>query len=487
MFLNQYFLSNTTFVSPENGRSIKVGDFKIWAHNHLEITEYQINKVHLVLLGFAFNPSFPEKSNLEILQDLAENAIFSIAFFNGLNQLTGRFVLITHEGTKTIILNDPAGQRQVFYMFQNDNFYATSSPKLFYDLTDFKFQISNEKLKIVKSRRYKYLEEWFPGDEYLDNKLIRLLPNFMLPIETKQTKRIPFTVKPFSKRKLREYVQNMIYGSMEACINRFDKIYSAVTAGGDSRLILSCSPHEEKINYFLFSRETENNVDLRIAKELAEKRKLSLSVINPSKLTEEFTVFYKLQFLYPRILSKLQNIEWLSRNISNTNSVIIAGYAGEMLRNSTNSINPYQKKFNSDKDFVDYLHYPKTRYISNSLKSWIESTQEYLHKCTHLSYLDLFHWEQHMAPYCAQYAYEQDISGVEIFCPLANRQMILNLIHNTTNEERSSPNGIIYHIINETFPEWKDIPYNPKPFLKKLKDEVFKVLPLNIINRIINR
>src|SRR5690606_35597863 len=101
--------------------------------------------------------------------------------------------------------------------------------------------------------------------------------------------------------------------------------------------------------------------------------------------------------------------------------------------------------------------------------------------------LDLFHWEQHMAPYCAQYAFEQDISGVEMFCPLSNRQMILNLIHNTTKEERSTPHGLIYQIINETSPEWRDIPYNPKPFLKKLKDEVFKVLPLKIVNRVINR
>lgn len=487
MFINQYFISNTSFQSPKDGKLSSIGQFTIWSHENLEVTEFQTEIVEMVLLGFAFQPNFPVKSNLEILQNLAAHPISSDSFFNFFNQLTGRFVLIIQNAEQTFILNDPGAQRQVFYHFEENNFSATSSPKLFYDLTAFEFKISTEKQKILNSKRFKFLEEWFPGDEYLDEKLKRLLPNFFLEIENKKLNRIPFQVQKFTKDELKKYIQNQIYGSMEACLLRFDKVLNAVTAGSDSRLIFNATPRDEKIDYFLFKRESENDVDLKIAKELTHQKKINLNVIQPEKLSDQFLSEFKKQFLHPRVLSKLRNIEWLKENCQNKNTVVIAGYAGEMLRNSTNSINPYQNQFKSSEDFVEYLHFPKTNYLEKSMKNWIDSTFEYLEKCDNLSWLELFHWEHHMAPYCAAYAFEQDISGVEMFCPLSNRQMILNLIHNTTAEERSAPNGIIYQIINENSPEWKDIPYNPKPFHKKLKDEIFKQLPLKVVNLIINR
>ena len=487
MFINQYFLSNQDFPSPENGKILHIGNYKVWAHDNLEATEYKSDTIHLLLLGYIFDPCFPEKSNFDILRNTAEHFNSDLELFNYLNQLTGRFVLILKQANKTTLLSDPGGQKQVFYHFEYERFFACSSPKLFYDVTGFEFEISEEKQKILNSKRFRLLEEWFPGDEYLDAKLIRLLSNFLLEIETQNLKRIPFQVHRISKEELKKYIHNQIYGAMEACILRFDVVLNAVTAGSDSRLIFNSTPRDEKVVYFLFKRESENDVDLKIAKELAHQKKINLNVIQPEKLTALFLSEYKRQFLRPRVLSKLRNIEWLSKNYKNKFTVVIAGYAGEMLRNSTNSINPYHKRFENSDDLIDYLQYPKTDYLKKSLENWLNSTAEYLENCEHLSLLDLFHWEHHMAPYCAAYAYEQDISGVEMFCPLSNRQMILNLIHNTTAEERSAPHGIIYQIINETSPEWKDIPYNPKTFLKKWKDKIFKVLPLTVVNKLINR
>src|SRR5690606_31696062 len=117
-----------------------------------------------------------------------------------------------------------------------------------------------------------------------------------------------------------------------------------------------------KIVYFLFKRESENDVDLKIAKELTHQKKINLNVIQPEKLSAQFLSEYKRQFLRLRVLSKLRNIQWLKENYQNKNTVVIAGYAGEMLRNSTNSINPYQNQFKSSEDFVEYLHFPKTNY-----------------------------------------------------------------------------------------------------------------------------
>lgn len=487
MELNQYFISNTSFEVPQDGETLILGNLKIWAHSNLEITEFQSIHGTLVLFGFFMHPDYPKKTNKEILTELSLFVVLSTDFFQYFNQLVGRFVLIVKTENDILVLNDPAGQRQVFYTFRGTDFHCTSSPKLLYDLMEMEFEIPKEKQEIINSKRFRLLEEWFPGDEYLDTNLKRLLPNFFINITEQEIKRIPFRVKDFDPDALKKYVFNQVYGAMQACAFRFDKTLLAVTAGSDSRFILNCLPVDESIEYFIYKRESENDIDLKIATKLSQKKKINLLVIEPGKLSEPFFTFYKKQFLRPRILSKLRNLEWLINNLKNSNTVIIAGYAGEMLRNSTNSINPYHKKFENPEDFIDYLHYPKSEYLENSMNKWWKSLPEYLDNCQNLSPIDLFHWEHHMAPYCAQYAYEQDITEVEIFCPLANRQMILNLIHNTTIEERSAPNGLLYQIINEASPEWKGIPYNPKPFIKMLKNNLFKALPLHIVNKIINR
>lgn len=488
MEINQYFISNVPFTYPQNGRTFSFGNFTLWAHENLEITSLKKTSQELLLLGFIFDPDFPQKSNFEILEDLVEKLeMKSDSFFNHINKLTGRFVLLFKTDDIIMILNDAAAQRQVFYRFQNDDFYATSSPKLFYEATNFEFKIPAEKIKILKSKRFKVLEEWFPGDEYVDSYLKRLLPNFFINLESQSVKRIPFQVQNISKQELKENIKNQIFGSIEASALRFGKILFGVTAGSDSRLVFNSMPLEEKIEYFLYKRESENDIDFKIAKKLTQKKKINLSVIQPEKLSDSFLKFYKAQFLYPRILSKLRNIQWLKNNFKNSNALIITGYAGELYRNCTNTLNPYQHHFSTSKDFIDYLYYPKTEYLDNSMKSWMRSAEEYLKNCKNLSFLDLFHWEHHMALYGGKYTYEQDLSGVELFCPLANRQIILNLIHNTTSKERSAPNGVIYQIIDETSPEWKGIPYNPKPIRKKLKDFVFSKLPLKVVNRIINR
>lgn len=487
MFIRQFFASTLPIPAPSSGTALVMGNMNIWVHSDLEITRTENNGHSLLLLGFAIDPDHPEWSNSDVMNHLAAQEFDSMLFYDYFNKLTGRFVLWAHSGSETLVFNDPAAQRQVFYHFSEEGSYLTSSPKLFYDQTDFHFEISEDKRVILNSKRFKRLEQWFPGDEFIDLYLKRLLPNFKISLTERTVSRIPFSVRNMSRRELKKMVVSRIYGAMEGCGERFDKILNAVTAGSDSRLILSLSPPEEKSDFFIYKRENENDTDVQIAEQLAEKKRFNLSIIEPPPLSHEFSARYKEEFLYPRMLSKLRNIEWLKNNFEEKNTVVIAGYAGEMLRASTNSINQFHKDFVSHEGFTDYLHYPDSDYLKSSMERWLKTTVAYLKNCNHLSYLDLFHWEHHMAPYCAQYAYEQDISGVEIFCPLANRDLILNLIHNSTPEERSGPHGIIYAVIDEAAPEWEGIPYNPKTFLKKIKDRLFKKFPLKIVNLWINR
>lgn len=486
MQVNQYFISNKPFQTPKNGKLITIGEFSIWAHENLGVTEYTSESVHLILLGFFVHPDSPQKKNEDILTELSSFTILSKEFFHFLNQLVGRFVLIVRKENNFIILNDSRAQRQIFYFYKDNDLYITSSPKLFYDLTNFEFHIPKDKQVILSSKRYKVLDEWFPGDEYLDNHLKRLIPNFYLDIYSREAKRIPFSILNMSKKNLKDYIKKQIIGAAEACAYRYENILFAVTGGSDSRLILSLNPSLKNASYFIYDREEKNSIDVKISKELTDKKGIILNIVKPKELSNGFLSFYKNQFLYPRIISKTQNFEWLSKNCQTAKSIVITGYSGEIYRNKILSVNPYHKKFQTPEDFIDYFHYPKSQYLERMLKDWLDSARNYIKDCNHLTLPELFYWEIHVA-YSAQYVFEQDVSGVEMFCPLSNRQMILNLIHNTTAEERSAPNGIIYQIINETSPQWKDIPYNPKPFHKKLKDTIFNLLPLSMVNRLINR
>jgi len=486
MEINQFFISNTPFEIPENGKVTNLGDMKIWTHSNLELSRVQSGSTDFLLLGFWVHPEFPKLSNEAILNHLSSLNELSTEFFDYLNQLVGRFVLIQKSDKNFIILNDARAQRQVFYHFDNESFYCTSSPQLFYKLSKFPFEIPTDKKVILTSRRYKVLDEWFPGDEYLDTYLKRLLPNFYLEITSKQTKRIPYSVAKMDKDKLKSYLKKQIIGAAEACAFRHENILFGVTGGSDSRLILSLNPNLKNTTYFIYDREEKNKIDVEISKQLTKKKGITLKVIQPPPLSVSFLEFYKKQFLHPRVISKTQNYQWLKENFETNKSIVITGYSGEIFRNKVLSVNPYHKKFNTTQDFVDYFHYPKSDYLEKMLEKWLSTAPDYIRGCNHLNLAELFYWEIHVA-YSALYAFEQDISGIEMFSPLSNRQMILNLIHNTTAEQRSAPNGIIYQIINETSPEWKGIPYNPRPFHKKIKDEVFKLLPLKVVNLLINR
>lgn len=487
MLLNQFVASTIDFHIKNRGRKLSFSNLIIWADESLEVTLTQKPHQKLLLIGFIFDPRSPNRTNQEILDQINSFKFLSNEFFNEINILTGRFVIVAEANNKCIVLNDPAAQRQVYYHFHNECVFFGSSPKLIYEILKKDFLIPNNKKKIIESKRFKVLEQWFPGDEFMDDNLKRLLPNFYLDISKKNTLRIPVQFRTLDKSQIKHSLSNLIYGSLEACSNRFEKVMFAITAGSDSRLLLNYSPKKENIFYFLYKRENENNIDRQIAQQLANKKNITLNVLEPKNLSSDFLDKYKSQFLRPRILSKLRNIELLKNKYANSNTVVIAGYAGELLRNSTNSINPYHRKFETANDFVNYLNYPSNSYLHQSMSDWIKTTKEYLDNSKNLNLLDLFHWEHHMAPYCAQYSYEQDFSSVEIFCPLANRQMIFDLIHNTTAKERSNPNGIIYQLIKEVSPEWNEIPYNPKPFIKIIKDKIFKVLPISIVNRMINR
>lgn len=487
MFHNQFVASTQDFELNKRGQKFRFNKFFVWSDATLETTHVISNDVNLILFGFILDPRDAKKSNQQILEVLSGLKFLSKEFFNEINVLTGRFVLLMEYDNQCIILNDPAAQRQVYFHVFDEGIHFGSSPKLIYEINNIEFVIPPSKKKIIESNRFKVLEQWFPGDAYMDENLKRLLPNFYLNLCDNNVYRIPVDFHSYDKSQIKQNLTQMISGSLEACANRFQKVMFAITAGSDSRLLLNFSPSRSNIFYFLYKRNNENDVDHRIAQKLAQKKDLNLNTIEPQNVSVTFLDEFKNQFLYPRILSKLKNISYLKNNYANSNTVVIAGYAGELLRNSTNSINPYHKNFNSAKDFVDYLNYPPNEYLELSMNSWVKSTGEYLKDSKNLTLLDLFHWEHHMAPYCALYSYEQDFSNVEIFCPLANRQMIFDLIHNTTAEERSFPNGIIYDLIYDKSPEWNQIPYNPKPLIKKIKHELFKRLPISIVNKIINR
>lgn len=487
MIRNQYIITNTQGKFPDGGNVLKLEEWSIWTHNELSISICNEGKAILTLIGFIFYPDKPENSIVQILKELNQYEFYTDSFFNFFNQMTGRFILMVVFNTKIYILNDAGAQRQVYYHFQEEKLFCTSSPQLFNSFFNSDWKVTDEKRVIVQSIRYKKLEQWFPGGEFIDNKLHRLLPNFYLDVMTRKEVRIPFQVKKWEDvDQLKNYIYRQINGSLKASSIYFEKNLIAVTAGSDSRLILSCLDQTVSPEYFIYRREFENEIDYKISNLMIKKIGKNLTVIQPPENSKSFINEFQKQFLFPRIISKLRNIEWLKNNYDHTNTVVIAGYAGELLRNSVNSINPFHKKFDAIVDFVDYLHYPPTEYLNNSITQWFHSTSEYIKNCENLSLLDLFHWEQHMAPYCGLYSFEQDFSGVEIFCPLSNRQLILNLIQNTSDDQRSLPDGLIYQIINERKPEWNNIPYNPKPFVKKLKDEIFKILPLIWVNRLIN-
>ena len=467
MKINQYFITNDAGVSIDQADFSKyhVDDFRIFAHKNLKANQFSKGNNKLVILGDIFNPFNPEFSNNIIGNDLIQaNALDTL--LRSIDKLTGRFVMFVNIDSSYYVLSDFFGQRQVFFWFDDNHFYASSSPKLVLDTLSLDLEIAESKLTLSKSNYFlKIHEHWFLGETDWDSRLKKLLPNHFLNINQRTTKRIPMYVSHTSNKEcIEQEILLMLKNSIEAYSKRYSLLLG-LTSGYDSRLLLASSIALKKsIKYFTFSRkDTYVKRDMSIAKQLAKMYDLNHLEIETKDLTTDFKTVFRSQFLIPRLLDKTRNIQWFKEQ-QFINTANVTGFGGELIRR-------YYKEedFENSTSICKIINYQSNEMNLNALNQWLSEAKAYV-EANDLLISDLFYLEVRIGKWGNKMAHEMDVTAVEDFTPYNNRCLMYSLLLNYNKEELKA---ITLDLIEKNLEGISTIPFNPKTWKDTIKKIIF--------------
>lgn len=467
MKINQYFITNDDSISINDvDFSVNsIDKFKVYNHKNLKANVFESESNALIILGDVFNPYYPNYSNKDIGCELLKSKSLN-SLLKQVDKFTGRFVMFVKINGAYYVLSDFFTQRHVYYLFKEDEFYASSSDKLLLDCLNLKLEIDDEKASLMTSNYFlKINEHWFLNETDWDNRLKKLLPNHYLDIVEAETKRIPvFVTKTSEKKQLEAEVLSALKGSVEAYSKRY-KLMLGLTSGYDSRLLLAASfSLKHVIKYFTFSRnDTYVQRDVKVAKQLSKAYHLDYQSIKTTELSPEFISEYKKQFLVPRLLDKTKNIQWFwNKKLSNT--IVVNGFGGELFRRFYKT-----KTFSNSISICEEIEYEPTELNINALDTWLKSAMDYSTE-NKLLISDLFYLEIRLGKWGSKMVHEMDLSGVEEFTPYNNRYLMYSLLLNYNEEDRKT---ITLNLLEQSLQGVTKIPFNPKTWKDTVKRIIF--------------
>jgi hypothetical protein len=240
MFRNQYFVTNFRPDTDLDFRIHRFDDLFIFASPALSVSHERVGNREVVVLGYAIDPFAPEKDNDEIAAGLA-GATSAQDVVRRTQALSGRFVIFYRVDDIRIAFSDTLGHRQIYYYRIEEQLFLTSSPKLFLHVMHFDLQITDEKRRITESQEFRRTENAWFGDETLDGRLKKVIPNHYLDLDSLQVHRKAFDVPcENTEEGVRNLCGQVLKGGLDGAVRRY-RVMQAVTAGVDSRALLAAS------------------------------------------------------------------------------------------------------------------------------------------------------------------------------------------------------------------------------------------------------
>lgn len=279
------FMHNTV-VLPDN--------YKLKVHPDLVYTELEQKGKKLILLGDIYDFRSPEKSNLDILQDLIRHSLPEILKKSVM--YAGRYVVIHIQDNSFDVFHDATGTRRVYYTSIGDEMVISSKTFIIADLLDLKHTQDPDRLAYYNSEQYFINLSGEVGNTSYFDEIRQLLPDFYLNI--KQAKPVRFwpteALEVLPHEEIIRECAIMLRGFVKAAAHRYS-LMMGVTAGYDSRVVMSATRDIQKdmLYYLNIPENLEKSLDLKIHKKMFSGENLPSSIFRfREKAPEEFRKVY---------------------------------------------------------------------------------------------------------------------------------------------------------------------------------------------------
>ncbi|MCC4722382.1 hypothetical protein [Salinicoccus sp. RF5] len=240
--------------------------------------------VKVVLVGYILDISSGEKSAEEILKNLCE--LFSYedkeAFYNQLDFMNGRYILIMDDGKDTQLYTDATCMRPVFYW--NKEIFASHESLVNHAV---------EKEKNIKLNR-----DWYTMNGFLDysntEEIYKMNPNVLFSSVKKDFVR--YYPRVTSQRlSVEDVIENTLpyyQPQTEWLKENYNKIYQSVTGGFDSKVSLALTkPIMENIEYFTYMINLDNTPDTPFSRIYKKDKDLVDRLIYNLRLDHKYYFF----------------------------------------------------------------------------------------------------------------------------------------------------------------------------------------------------
>jgi hypothetical protein len=450
--------------------------------NHPDLPVFRASGTafQLIMAGYMLEPMHPEMDDQNVLDYLAQCADYE-RLIEMINRINGRFVLLVLEEKSLRILNDATGFREIYYYIDDNMKGCASTQNLLAETLGLKMTQNQDILDFFNSAEFAQNDRTWVGFDTLYDGIKQLCPNHWLDLQSGTLKRF-WPVKVLDKIDIDACVEEsalILKGTVHAAVNRY-RVHVGITAGWDTRLILSCTKDfKDKIFYYINNRTPGQDVtrDIDIARRLSKRLNFPLHLI---EIDETVDAGFKEIFFKNNVLAREKLLpvfyDIYKRNWLDTYT--ISGTMGNGLARIYMRI---PKDFEvSGRNVAAFTGYGKLKYPVQALENWVEETKNLCERVG-INIMDLYQWEQDNNHWASLASSEQDIVREEIR-PFNNRHL-LELFWSVKEKYRYQYNPAIYTRIMNYL--WKDV--TREPLNPSRQTRIYKLLRMIGIERVIYR
>lgn len=420
--------------------------YNIWFDPNTEYAKVEEDGYKIFLLGLVLNP-FDKRNNMEEICNclLMEKRKSEDDFLDYLDQLSGRFVIISQTPDCTEVYHDACATRTVFYDTLNEYKAVSSHAMLIADL--FNYSISKNAMDISTHpdfRRVRYL----PGLLSPFDEIRPLTPNTKYQVEERTVKRIfpryPLEVLSSSDEVVNELLSIMQTQANLLCSN--NKVSVSLTAGLDSRLTYAIMANVKgsDINYFTHKSLESPEVyreDIEIAEKLAELYDNPYRVYEYEFDKEQEGMAEFKQIWYKNLgmrrgsvyLFKMYADEYPAERIHIRSNIAEIGRVFYKNRNEELSATELARLYTITSLKATLKDNPD---VINWFQEFINITDFQKERFFNYDYADLFYWEHRMCLWHSWIVLESDMA-YDTFI-LYNNRVLLSKMLSIPYEERRS-------------------------------------------------
>lgn len=455
-FRRQYVLTAFTIECPflYNVQTINEGYF-LYTHVDLNVTTLTGNQRKIVLLGDLFDFENPAKSNNEIISDL-----FALDLFNLIQKVAGfcgRYVIILADKDQIYLIHDAASSRKVYYYHHKGVVCCASQPHLIAKVLDLELTSNESKLSFYGSKEFIRLNNSNLGNTTCYDNVYQLIPNHYLHLNTCTSTRY-WPNKRIEQLPLDEIAERcsvMIKGFMESIAKRYD-VMLPVTAGKDSRLLLSATYNFKDKVFFYINKENRLNdksYDITIPKKLLPKLNLDFHILDP--YIEIDDTFRKIYFENNRFASTTYLPPIYNYYANYSNKINLPGIFVNIIEDV---FELHHCEINA-MELAKLIHVEKYDYAIEYYSDWLNECKDICQDCN-INVLNLLYWEERIANWGTQIQLDKDIAQDEII-PY-NSRLLMEIMLSAKLKYREKPDFTIFSAITQKlWPEALQEPCNP--------------------------